>query len=456
MPASIRRALKELPTTLDDTYERALQGIPKEKRQHAHRLFQCLVAAIRPLHVEELGEIFAIEFDSDALPNLTEGWRPENAEDAVLSACSTLISVIEDKGSRIVQFSHFSVKEFLVSDRLRTSEVRSIHHFHILLNAAHTIIVRACVAVLLQLDETMDKKRLGKFPLAFYAAQYWVKHAKFGDVALQISDAIEHLLDTGKPYLAAWACWIYDIDRGRTRDSIDDLPERPPRPEATGLYYAVLCGFSESAKHLIVARGEDVNVKCGHHGTPLHAASFEGHLDAARLLLGYGADVNIVAGGTTPLMSAYDGRHLEVMRLLLEHGAKADARYNKFGLLSHHASHEGRAEVLQLLLQHQADVNARDVDDWTPLYCTSLSGHPKVAELLLEHGADLEAKSQSKDTPLCGAARNRHLEIVQILLRHGADVNIRGEGGRTPFQVATSCGCIEVAQLLLEHGAEKE
>ena len=94
MPSGIRKALNELPTTLDETYERALEGIPKEKRQHAHRLFQCLVVAIRPL-VEELLELFAIEFDGDAGPSLKEWWRPESAEDAVLSACSTLIAVVE-------------------------------------------------------------------------------------------------------------------------------------------------------------------------------------------------------------------------------------------------------------------------------------------------------------------------------------------------------------------------
>jgi hypothetical protein len=107
-PSSIRKTLKELPETLDETYERTLEEIPKEKTKHAHRLFQCLVAAIRPLYVEELAEIFAIEFDQDAARNLMEGWRPENPEEAVLSACSTLITVIDnDKGSKIVQFSHF-------------------------------------------------------------------------------------------------------------------------------------------------------------------------------------------------------------------------------------------------------------------------------------------------------------------------------------------------------------
>src|ERR1700760_4585643 len=122
MPSSICKALDELPTTLDETYERALEWIPKQKQQHAHRLFQCLVVAIRPFRVEELAELFAIEFDANAGPNLNEGWRPENPEDAVLSACSTLIAVIEDKGSKIVQFSHFSVKEYLTSDRIQTSE----------------------------------------------------------------------------------------------------------------------------------------------------------------------------------------------------------------------------------------------------------------------------------------------------------------------------------------------
>jgi hypothetical protein len=69
---------------------------PQEKRQRADHLFRCLVVAIRPLLVEELAELFAIKFDQDRAPNFKEGWRPENSEEAVLSACSTLIAVIED------------------------------------------------------------------------------------------------------------------------------------------------------------------------------------------------------------------------------------------------------------------------------------------------------------------------------------------------------------------------
>ena len=228
-PSSIRRALKEIPDTLDNTYERTLQGIPKQKRQHAYRLFQCLVAAIRPLRVEELGEIFTIEFDADAAYNLVEDWRPENPEEAVLSACSTLISVIDDEDGKIVQFSHFSVKEFLTSDRFRTCNIGNNFRYYIPLDDAHTILARACLTVLLQLDEETDKRHLAKFPLAFYAAQHWVDHAKFGDVTSRTQNGMERLFDPTKPYFRIWY-WIHDVELEGKR-TMNDLAEHPSQPE---------------------------------------------------------------------------------------------------------------------------------------------------------------------------------------------------------------------------------
>ena len=107
-PSGIRKALNELPATLDETYAQALEGIPKEKLQHAHRLFQCLVAALRPLRVEELTEIFAIQLGPGVAPNLVEDSRPENPEEVILSACSTLIDIIDDdEGSKSSNFLTF-------------------------------------------------------------------------------------------------------------------------------------------------------------------------------------------------------------------------------------------------------------------------------------------------------------------------------------------------------------
>jgi uncharacterized protein len=61
--------------------------------------------------------------------------------------------------------------------------------------------------------------------------------------------------------------------------------------------------------------------------TPLHLASFFGHVDAARVLLEAGADVNAVSTNSlanTPLHAATAGKHSEVALLLLAHGAKTD------------------------------------------------------------------------------------------------------------------------------------
>ncbi|KAF8463549.1 hypothetical protein DFH94DRAFT_699530 [Russula ochroleuca] len=147
--------------TLDETYERILREIPKTNRVHAHRLLQCLTVAVRLLKVEELAEVLAINFDAEGgIPKLNEGFRWADQEHAVLSACSSLVAIVEDRNSRRVQSSHFSVKEFLTSDRLAASAVDVLRGHHIRLEAAHTIMAQACLGVLLRLDHYMDKETI--------------------------------------------------------------------------------------------------------------------------------------------------------------------------------------------------------------------------------------------------------------------------------------------------------
>src|SRR5712691_7363493 len=129
-PASIQGALDELPKGLDETYEKTLLSIDEEKRQYAQRLFQCLTVSTRPLRLSELAEVLAFRFDSDSLPNYNVQWRSGDAEEAVFSACSSLITLSDVNGAKVVQYSHFSVREFLTSDRLEMHP--SLSNFHIL------------------------------------------------------------------------------------------------------------------------------------------------------------------------------------------------------------------------------------------------------------------------------------------------------------------------------------
>jgi ankyrin repeat protein len=390
MPSSIRKSLNELPITLDDTYERILLGIPKEKFQHARRLFQCIVAAIRPLRVEELAEIFAIEFDPNEVTNLVDGWRPENPEEAVHSACSSLIAIVNDEGSKIVQFSHFSVKEYLTSDRLQTSDIGHVCDYYISLEPAHTLLAQACVAVLLQLDEKVDRERVATFPLAKYASEHWLDHAKFENIHSQFQDILKHLFDPKRPNLRA-CIWVHNVEV-KYIDNLGDYSsaKQPPPLKATPLYYAVFCGFSELAEWLITTHAEDVNAKCYDDKTPLHVASQEGHVDAVRVLLDRGAHVNSQdCEGWMPLHYASRMGNLKVVQLLLEHEAALNTRTDSDSSPVYLASQWGHLEVVRLLGDRRADVHIPGLSG-TPFQAATLTGHHDVAQLLLEYGAKRE------------------------------------------------------------------
>ncbi|KAH9031126.1 hypothetical protein EDB85DRAFT_1830526, partial [Lactarius pseudohatsudake] len=178
LPQSVRRTLNELPESLDETYERVMMEIKKANQVHAFRMLQCLTVAVRPLSVAELAELLAFDFDvaKDGIPELNSEWRWEDHEQAVLSTCSSLITVVPvpDEESPVVQFSHFSVKEFLMSDRLAMS-TGDISQYHISLGDSHTVLAQASLGFLLRDPDVTNGA--DRAPLAGYAAEHWVAHA---------------------------------------------------------------------------------------------------------------------------------------------------------------------------------------------------------------------------------------------------------------------------------------
>jgi hypothetical protein len=200
-----------LPESLDETYERVLKEIKKPNRNHARRLLQCLVVAIRPLDVRELAEVLAVDFDAEGIPKLKPDWRWEDQEQVLLTLCSSLIITAETDDSRVVQFSHFSVKEFLTSERLATSS-EDVSCYHIDLEPAHTILAQACMSVLLLPDNSVrvEEDGVGKrSPLAGYAARHWVTHAQFEGMSPFLRKVMEFLFDLDWPHFASWARWLH-------------------------------------------------------------------------------------------------------------------------------------------------------------------------------------------------------------------------------------------------------
>jgi ankyrin repeat protein len=445
--------LEELPETLDETYERILRDINKANRGHAHRLLQCLTVAIRPLRVAELAEVLAVDFGTASCggtSKLNTNWRWADQQQAVLSTCSSLISIVDENESQVVQFSHFSVKEFLTSSRLVLSSA-DVSRFHILLEPAHTILAKACLGVLLRLDEAVDMYNVKKnFPLARYAAEHWVDHAQFEDVSSHIRDGIEYIFDPDKPYFAAWL-QVHDIDTDpHFRSALNHFAVRPKGSNtATPLYYAALCGFRDMAEHLIMKHSQQVNANGGYYVSPLGAALGREHLDVAQLLYEHGADVDVQGQkGWTPLYASPSQGHLEIVEWLLSHGADPNfCSDGEFLTPLHEAVMYEQVEICRILLQHKADQNAPDSNGWTPLHEASERGHINVSRLLLEHGVDVNAQDHNRSTALHLASREGKLEVACLLLEHGVDLDAEDKEGRTAFQVASEKRYHDIAKL---------
>ena len=442
----IRSSLHNMPKTLDETYERALLAINGEMRQYAQRLFQCLAVSIRPLRVEELADILAVRFDEGVLPKFNPDWRLGDAQEAVLSVCSNLISVVDVNGSHIVQFSHFSVKEFLTSNRL----VEDLSGYHIVPRSAHTILAQASLSVLLQLDNDIDSDSIKNFPLSSYAAQHWVDHGQFEGVSSAIQVAMEHLFDSDKPHFANWI-WIYDMDnpwRG-------EMPATPERPTATPLYYAVHCGFPWLIEHLIASYPGDVDARGGYYGSPLLAAFIKEDISVAMSLLQRGANVNILdEKGKSPLHRVAEGGRIDIAELLLKHGADVGSRNEEGWTPLYAASRAGQVEMAELLIRHGADVSSPHNAGRTPLHAASFGGHVKTAELLIQRGADVGSRDSDGWTPLHQASDRGETAVAELLIQRGADLGSRDDESWTPLHVAAQRGHLDTVKLLLERGAD--
>ena len=422
LPSSVRRFLDELPESLDETYERVLREIKKPNRDHAIRLLQCLVAAIRPLRVEELAEVLAIDFSNvEGIPKLNASWRWEDQERALLTSCSSLIAIVGTGRSRVVQFSHFSVKEYLTSERLATSS-QDVSRYHITFETAHTILAQTCISVLLQSDDH-DEHDVESTPLAVYAAEYWARHAQFEDIASRIK-GMEDLFDVDKPHFASWRM-LHDIDTLPADGAVfRHFAQRKPS-SGTPLYYAALCGFANIVEQLMAKHPQHVDAIGGCYGTPAVAALV--------------------------------GRNFEIAKVLHRNKLSLEPRGCCKVTPLHSVSHYGHPEIVQVLLELGVDVNAKCGDESTPLSDALYGTYHKdarVARLLIAHGADPNTRNKAGITPLHRASKCGWIEMVRLLIEHGANVDVKDGKGVTPLDVATENHHEEVVKLLSDHLAE--
>jgi ankyrin repeat protein len=293
-----------------------------------------------------------------------------------------------------------------------------------------------------------------------YGFPTWAKLRAHAQAARGSEEAIAAFLDA-----------VQEQDADRARQVLDARPQIA----AESIHVAAALGRADDVARLIADDPSRVSARRGRlGGDPLLCVCFSpflgesaprdaGLLDAARVLLGRGADPNTREETFgVPALYAVTGQRsvLPVARVLLAAGANPTD-----GESLHHAAERDHEDALELLLAAGADLNDRGTWGNTPLYFLirwyDIEQHQTAGRgvrWLLAHGADPNVLcGPERETALHLSARlGQRASLVQLLLAHGADVHLQRADGRTPWRLAARGGLDEIAGLLERAGAAPE
>ncbi|KAI9772775.1 MAG: hypothetical protein M1839_002320 [Geoglossum umbratile] len=520
-PAMIRAELKRMPETLDQTYDRILQNVPGLHQRFVQSALHWLAFSTRPLLLKELAEAAVIDPD-------TGKFDPNDSrlvdETLILDLCGTLVTSsvkIYDRSASsddwlngkirieygssyphwsesghfdVISLSHFSVKEYISSERLQKTALFSYFASE---RIANTFLAECCLLYLLDYygGEISPSPGFKEYHLLEYSAVHWMDHWKLAENDKENSllrgllyrlfdpfdrNAYVNWLNTYSPDCDALENdrWFYDREIVRSPDLhvqplywaswlgylplVRLLVEQGCDVSATGGYFgsalaaAALRGHKDVVEYLL-SSGADPNAQSGAFGTVLQVASVGGCYAAVKLLVDAGADINSQGGEyNTALIAAATHEHNNVVALLIENGANIDIGSRMHGTTLYQAALAGDVKMVTIFLLAGADVNEIGDSDGTALYAAARSGSIPLVRTLIRSGADVNKGGLGQHGyPLIAAAEKGHSRIAEILLRAGADVNIsKGRRKISALEAAVESADMVTFRVILEAGAD--
>ncbi|KAK3613761.1 hypothetical protein LTR56_027692 [Elasticomyces elasticus] len=456
-PKYIKETLRNLPATLDATYDRMLSKIEDLYHKEAIVLLQWLAYAQSPPSLSELvdaaiidpteegcvatDERGGLEDTLEILSGLVvvlginaedyeskDGGQERDHETNDRESDSTPSEMLDHKdidtpaayryqrirGDTKVRLAHFSVKEYLESKRILQSGAKM---FYLEGAIGHRFLAQSCLTYIMHYSRSSEKlsttQDLVVFPLLQYAARSWFHHSSQQDVG---EAACEVSLLSNKDTMHDWL-HVYQPDRGW------ETPFGHMTETGSGLYYASFIGLKAVVIKLL-GIGAETNAQRGRYGNALQAASYGGHEKVVQMLVDAGAWIDAQGGEYgNALQAASCGGHEKVVQMLLNTGARVNAQGGRYGTALQAASHGGHGKVVQTLVDAGAEVNATGGRYGNALQGASFQGHEKVVQMLLDAGAEIDAQGGEYGNALQAASFRGHEQVVQMLLDAEAEVN---------------------------------
>lgn len=444
------KALKELPRTLDDTYERMLSSIDETYQSEARRALFWLAFSQRTLSINEVAEAACIDPDSE-VPFDPEDRFHAPAND-ILEILGSLVTVSTNndndvlKGDCGIKLAHFSVREYLLSSRLHNTPSAIFSTSEV---AIHRWCMRSCLAYFIKFSYT--QKSILDIPEACffeYACLYWSYHARHIPEDAEENDP---LLQTLYLSISTYSLWQKMLPSIYGLPGVNTLLVKSL--SLTPLIHASAIGLSSIVKKLL-ANNADAHTNIHGKYTALHLATWYGNALTTKILL-ESKESALLINALDPSMNT--ALHLasslgdeQIVGLLLKYGAstKLKSASNKTALML--AAQSGRINIVQQLLQHETKDNSQEIERTKALTIASRAGHLNIVKLLLDFGVHPEVKSLQQ------LARDEAFDILQLLLEHGADPNDKDDCHNTVLHRAAQKGGEKMVELLLIHGGNPE
>ncbi len=185
--------------------------------------------------------------------------------------------------------------------------------------------------------------------------------------------------------------------------------------------------------------------------TPLMMAVKQGHVQAARALLGFGADPNLQSsdGKTALILATSTGRQTETVRALLAAGADPNTCRHRSLTTTMLAAIRGDIEQLVVLIEAGADLSVK-TELGNAVAIARKRRRPPTVQLL----EDCARTPQRGETMLMQCVRRGRGDSVRAFAQHGQHLNAQNPRGMTATMLAAASGRLEALTPLIEANAD--
>jgi ankyrin repeat protein len=424
---AIRKALETLPKGLNETYVQALHWLVKhhelDEVVQIERLLRWLAHAARPLNINEMAEVIAVDFGQRTFDLSAVVTDPID----LLKYGESLITISGEK-SRYLQLSHFSVKEFLESEYC----LDKVPRFYMEKVRSNAQIAQVCLTALSFEEHAIDHEDNNdnntappvECPLLYeYSISHWVDHYH-----------VAHSSDTRPEALATSLL----VSKPVNRNFVFIRKYLGRRLSYLPIHYCAQYGLVYFLQDILDS-GMNIDLESEPYGTPLNFAARHDRAVVNEFLLDRCADVNKVwsdsnqSRGNNCLHWALDGDRVSLVSERLVSRNLSDSlpiqRYPFVLSVLRRMKCPRRLTLPSLQIRYIAETPGVDINLMggvtslqRPLHYPARANRPEILNILLSCGAAIDGLDGNGRTPLHIALEERALESVHFLLEQGASM----------------------------------